>query len=299
MATAKATLIGLYSLDRSLFDNMQLPDGIDKDLVVNNLMVRSGEFEVLHFDPEYMKFSIGVWSGKWYRTFAEWLRGTKATWNPIHNYDRFEESSDTHSHKTTADYSDARTADLKDERTADIAEQRTADLTDQRTANLTDKRTADLSEQTTLNHADSTAQLTSAQTDHSVAAYDNNNFVPSSRDVVNNGTTNVSHTGTVTVGTTGTDTNTTTGTDTNKTTGTDTTVTSGTDTYQHTGTDTTQHSGTLEDTNGSDTHRAHLYGNIGVTQSSEMLKAFYDISTWNLYDHIADVFTQELLIPVY
>ena len=299
MSSAKITLIGLSKFDNSLFDDLQLPDGIDKELFVNSLLLKGGEFETLYPDPEFMRYSIAVWGRKWYRTFAEWLKGTQAEWNPIHNYDRFEESEDkdnkTFGNKTTADYSDNRTANLTDKRTAD--------LTDRRTANLEDKRTANLTDLQGINTNDTTTQTAAGTTQHDVSAYDAGNFTPSSRDTINNGSTQVIHKGTVTDNHTGTDTTTHKGTDTSTQTGTDTMAHTGTDTTAHTGTDNTRHTGTLADITGNENntnnHKAHIYGNIGVTQASDMLRSFYDIASWNLYDHISDVFIRELLIPVY
>lgn len=46
-------------------------------------------------------------------------------------------------------------------------------------------------------------------------------------------------------------------------------------------------------------HEAHLYGNIGVTTSQQMLKDELDIVTWNLYEHISDIFIDEFCILVY
>lgn len=46
-------------------------------------------------------------------------------------------------------------------------------------------------------------------------------------------------------------------------------------------------------------HDAHLYGNIGVTTSQQMLKDQLDIVTWNLYEHISDLFIEEFCILVY
>ena len=339
MAAAKMTLIGLYRWDNTLFNDMVLPAGIDKDLLVDSLLLRGGEFEVLYPDPDFMKMSIGIWSKKWYRTFSEWLRGTQATWNPIYNYDRYEDGRDEGRKKfdslVSTDYTDTRTANLQDKRTADLQDKRTDDLTDKRTADLQDKRTADLqdkrsadlqdertpdlNEKTEFNNADVTTQMTDGTTEHKVAAYDSSSYSPSSKDIINNGDSKVEHSGTVTNITTGSDTTKTTGTDTMNHTGTDTTDHTGTDTTEHSGTETTnhtgtdttdhtgtdaiEHKGTLSDTGGSEQnsniHSAHMYGNIGVTTSAAMLREFYDISSWNLYEHIADVFTGELLIPVY
>lgn len=243
MATAKITLIGMYKYDNDLFHDLTLPEGIDKDLLIQTLLLRGAEFEVLYADPDFFKMSIGIWSGKWFRTFSEWLRGTQATWNPIHNYDK--------------------TEDIRDEARKKFNEKTTADYTDSRTANLEDK--------TTFNNADTTSQTVDSTTQHDVSAYDSSGYSPSSKDTINNGTSQVDHSGDVTLATTGTD--------------------------------KTNHKGTLEDKGGSEQntniHTAHVYGNIGVTQASDMLRSFYDISQWNLYDHISDVFVNELLIPVY
>ena len=47
-------------------------------------------------------------------------------------------------------------------------------------------------------------------------------------------------------------------------------------------------------------HSAHLYGNIGVTKSTEMLRDEYELrSRINLYDAIIEIFADEFLIGVY
>ena len=307
MASAKMTLIGMYNYRDDIFNELVLPSGIDADLFKQSLLVKGGEFEVLYPDPDFLKYSIKIWSSKWFRTFSEWLRGTEQRWNPIYNYDRFEESRNENrkefDSKTTADYSDKRRVDLDDTRTADLTEKRTADLEDENIKYLTDKRTADLNEKTVFDNADTTTQTDQMTTEHQVAAYDSSSYSPSSKDIVNNGQSKIDHTGDVTNATTGTDINEHSGTDTMKHTGTDTTEHTGTDIMKHTGTDNTARKGTLSDNTGSeqthDIHEAHLYGNIGVTTSAAMLKEFYDVSSWSLYDHMSDVFISELLIPVY
>ena len=307
MASAKMTLIGMYNYRNDIFNELVLPSGIDADLFKQSLLMKGGEFEVLYPDPDFLKYSIKVWSSKWFRTFSEWLRGTEQRWNPIYNYDRFEESRNENrkefDSKTTADYSDQRKVDLDDTRIADLTEKRTADLEDENIKYLTDKRTADLNEKTVFDNADTTTQTDQMTTEHQVAAYDSSSYSPSSKDIVNNGQSKIDHTGDVTNATTGTDINEHSGTDTMKHTGTDTTEHTGTDIMKHTGTDNTARKGTLSDNTGSeqthDIHEAHLYGNIGVTTSAAMLKEFYDVSSWSLYDHMSDVFISELLIPVY
>lgn len=96
-------LLSLYNYDESLFDNLVLPEGIDKDTLVNNLLLDTVSQEVLYADPDIMKQAIGIWSKKelpvWQR-----LKDTldiRGTYNPIYNYDRNEEITNDHTSNTT------------------------------------------------------------------------------------------------------------------------------------------------------------------------------------------------------
>ena len=46
-------------------------------------------------------------------------------------------------------------------------------------------------------------------------------------------------------------------------------------------------------------HTNHMYGNIGVTTTQQMLEAEYKIAEWNIYEAIKDIFIQDFLIMVY
>lgn len=94
MSLAKITLIGFYNAyDDSdpIFENLTLPDGIDKDLFINSLLLDAGEFEVLYADPDFFKNAISIWGRKWYRTFEKWYNALQVSYDPLNNYDRTEE----------------------------------------------------------------------------------------------------------------------------------------------------------------------------------------------------------------
>lgn len=99
MSVAKITLTGqqiwLNQKNESLFDFLQLPEDIDKDACVDNIMLECGEFETLYSDPEFMRAAIGTWSTKHYRTFLKWIEALNLEYNPLDNYDRYEEWTDT------------------------------------------------------------------------------------------------------------------------------------------------------------------------------------------------------------
>ena len=102
MSSSKITLVGLYSFlmydNIDLFSELKLPEGIDKDTVVSNILQKSSEFEVQYPDTDYMINSIKFWSSKWYWTFDKWVKAINIKYEPLHNYDRTEQWSDDNEH---------------------------------------------------------------------------------------------------------------------------------------------------------------------------------------------------------
>ena len=95
MSQAKLTLIGLYNYDNTIFDLLNVPEGITKDTLVNNILLKSSEFEVLYPDPDFMKSAIGDFSNAWQPTFERWVNALALEYNPLENYDRKEDWTDT------------------------------------------------------------------------------------------------------------------------------------------------------------------------------------------------------------
>ena len=111
MSSAKITTVGFYqymnAYNNDLFGLLNLPPGIDKDTLVNNIMLRGGEFEVVYSNPDFYKSAIGLWSNKHYRTFEKWINALNIDYNPLENYDRMEEWSDAGSRTNTGTVSDS------------------------------------------------------------------------------------------------------------------------------------------------------------------------------------------------
>lgn len=256
---AKMTLIGLYNYDQTLFNGLTFPDGIDKDIAVNEILMKANEFCVLYTDPDFMKIQIGIWGQKHYRTFDKWIKALAEEFNPLHNYDRHEEFTDggskSSSSLTSANYSDTRTVDMTAERTPNLRESSTENTT------VTD------------------GQMFPGTDETSVSAYDSSSYQPKEKTTHDLGT--VEHTTGANISNT----------------------TTGRDTTNNSGTDSTYHSGTLADTTGSETtsatHKAHIYGNIGVTTSTQMLEDYLRVERWNIYEQIADIFVDEFCIQIY
>lgn len=99
MSSAKITLIGLYrwlnAENIDLFDAFKsLPEGIDKETLVNLILTEGGEFEPLYADANMMKGQIDLFVSQHMRTFTKWVKALAIEYNPIENYDRMEDWTD-------------------------------------------------------------------------------------------------------------------------------------------------------------------------------------------------------------
>ena len=68
---ASVSFLGLYSYDPSIFDDLQLPSGIDRETLINNLMAGTAELEVMQPDPGIIKIVLGWFSRK---RLPQWQR---------------------------------------------------------------------------------------------------------------------------------------------------------------------------------------------------------------------------------
>lgn len=91
MAFASLSILGLYEYNEDVFANLQLPDGIDADILIPEICTECSDFALLYPDYDFMKMLIGVWSQKEQRIWAAMLNSELLEYNPIENYDRYED----------------------------------------------------------------------------------------------------------------------------------------------------------------------------------------------------------------
>ena len=172
MAQSKITLIGMEKYlnpDHSVFEQMQLPEGIDKDTLIGSIILRCNEFELLYSDPDFMIAAVNVWSRKNYWTFDKWVKAINIDYDPLYNYDRTESSTDTHEGEYGKEGKDTHSG------------------SDTRTNNLTMTNNLKTENDTTVTHKEK--------------AYNDASFVPTTEDATDGeikDTGSVTNTGTVT-----------------------------------------------------------------------------------------------------
>lgn len=236
----RLTFIGAYAYDNSLFQNLNLPDGIEKELAVNTFLLKYGECPMLYTDLKFQKLAFTIWSNKWYDGLSHILEALEAEYNPIHNFDRYEEYSDTESQGQTTDY------------------------TGSETTNYTGSETYE--ESTSENGSESS----SATTENTVSAFNASTYQPDTKNQSDSERENGLE--------------------------------------RDTGSERRRnladaHARNLKDTmtgNRRLNHLGHLYGNIGLTTSQQMILAEIDMrETYNIYDIISDMLRQEFCLYYY
>lgn len=98
MALAKTTLIGMIDFfqieNDDLFKELSLPEEVDKETLIASVIMRGGEFPVIWNNPYFVQKMIGLWSNKMQPTFIKWVKTMNIDYNPLYNYDRYEEYKD-------------------------------------------------------------------------------------------------------------------------------------------------------------------------------------------------------------
>lgn len=106
--SATLSLWGLYQIDPTVLDLLQLPTEVDADTVKNNLLLETEALEILYPDPGFLKQAIGAWSEKQLPVWQQLYDTTQYEYDPIANYDRTEHVEESSSGSSSG--SDSSTA---------------------------------------------------------------------------------------------------------------------------------------------------------------------------------------------
>lgn len=135
------SVLGLYNYDDSIFSTMQLPEGVDRDILTDNILMECAELEVLYPDSDFMKTAINRWSAKevniWSKLNEIW--NTEIDVSNEYDYKRLRTANLSHS--KTGTETDVKTGNKELTKTGSESNNKTGSITDtgsdNRTANLT------------------------------------------------------------------------------------------------------------------------------------------------------------------
>ena len=84
---AMMSILNLYNYDSNIFSGLALPDGMDKDNTIDNILLECAELSLVYTDPVFMRKAIKQWSDKEQKIWGKLWATENLVYNPIWNVD--------------------------------------------------------------------------------------------------------------------------------------------------------------------------------------------------------------------
>ncbi len=81
------SIMGLYEYDSNLFEGLQLPEGLSREAVINEILLQCAELEIMYPNIDIMKLAITTWSVANQYTWQKLYDTMVIEYNPIWNVD--------------------------------------------------------------------------------------------------------------------------------------------------------------------------------------------------------------------
>ena len=309
----RTTLVGmemyLNSQNKSITDDWLLDnETFNKDILLSTILLKGAKFEPLYSDPDYFNSVSSYWWLKWRRTFNNWFDVYDLEFNPLDNYDRREETTDTTSikgktnDKTTNQNNITTTNSNTTDTDGTVKDTNNIETTGIGKTTVSDE--SNKKNDTTTNTTTTDENKVVSDTTTTKSAFNaTSGYQPYGKVDVNSNTSDTNKVnGTVSITDKTTDSNTTntnnsnTVVDTENTINTEKVVSKGSSSNIGNGTTIANGESEQETTY---IHTSHILGNIGVTTSTQMRDSYVKSELDNCYDHIADIFLDEMTVKVY
>lgn len=86
----RITLYGFYQYDKTILDEIILPEGMDREMLIAEIIKNSGELYPYHQQPDMLKLNVKNWFSRNLYNFTQMHTALTAEYSPIENYDRTE-----------------------------------------------------------------------------------------------------------------------------------------------------------------------------------------------------------------
>lgn len=95
MSSALISVKSLYDYDNTLFNGFTPPEAMDKTALINYIIAECADLELLITNFDTLKVMIESWSISRKHSWERLYESTVQDYNMIHNYDRYEDWTDT------------------------------------------------------------------------------------------------------------------------------------------------------------------------------------------------------------
>lgn len=115
------SILTMYNNYPEIFDSFRVPDGVDRQTVIDGICADCAELELLYSDPDALQILVKNWTDRHYRIWEDLQKTLEYEYNPIWNVEGSE--------KMVIERDDTETRNLNDKRTPNLTETRTPNLT--------------------------------------------------------------------------------------------------------------------------------------------------------------------------
>ena len=84
---ANLTIIGLYEFNPDVFEGLTVPEGMDREEVINNILLECGDLSLIYPSYTILKLAIKNWSITEGKIWAKLFNTENLEYNPIWNVD--------------------------------------------------------------------------------------------------------------------------------------------------------------------------------------------------------------------
>lgn len=101
MPGATLSILGLYNYQPSIFDTLTIPASVDRQTLIDNIIMEGAELEILYPNPDLLSRLIGAWSRARLSAWNRMITALDAEYSPIENTDRFETVTENYTRSLT------------------------------------------------------------------------------------------------------------------------------------------------------------------------------------------------------
>lgn len=120
------SIMGLYEYDNNMFQGLQVPEGLNREAVINEILLQCAELEVVYPNIDIMKLAITTWSIANQYTWEKLYDTMVVEYNPIWNVDA--NVNESRSGSESRDITRAGAG--SNNRTVNLADNETVNITD-------------------------------------------------------------------------------------------------------------------------------------------------------------------------
>lgn len=88
------SVLGMWQFNNALFDKFIVPAQIDKQDVVDTILMECAELPVVYTNWDVLQGAIGLFSKRRLHSWERMATALFEDYNPLHNFDRYEDSTD-------------------------------------------------------------------------------------------------------------------------------------------------------------------------------------------------------------